>query len=48
MLLIVLVTLLAVFLAWRPLQRAIPFESLLAFGLTGAIMAGLLATGRIG
>lgn len=48
MIAIALFVVIAVLLSWKPLRRALPFDSLLAAGLSGLVMVALLAAGRAG
>ena len=45
---IILLVGVAVLLSTGIMRKALPFESLLAFGLAGAIMMGLLLSGNLG
>jgi hypothetical protein len=47
MLLIALLVVVAVFLGSPWTRRQLPFESLLAFGLTGLVLVALLAAGHV-
>ncbi len=48
MTLIIVLVLFGLALAWTPLRKALPFESLLAVGMTGIACVVLFQMGKLG